>query len=188
MARPVDDYIKDNSFVGDVAKRKAAAEMSYDKRRAEEAREAARAMESKEVIAFAKDVAYKAATGMIKTLLEQGYVADALGPDALKWRVVTYSQDVLGVNDDATLAMKKDAQGNPVQRDSRYLTINGYLDQSTVDAARSALFVETSVPPNRELFQKILAEHSDEVKEAFKDGVPLMFTPKRRENLTDLLK
>ncbi len=185
--RSVDTYIKDGSLRADLIKRKHAAVMAGDEEAAFEVREAQYALESKEKVSFVEASKYKLAEGKLKAILEREYVADSEGPKSIALRILTYEQGVLGVNQDATLSVSKDENGNPIENKGRYLTVNGYVPKEDWKDAPNALYAEAAAQPNLELMAKLQSEHADLVKDAFKDGTPIMFQPRVRKNLNDLI-
>ncbi len=190
MARPTDHYIKDTSLAGQMRKFRHLGQMTDDEQLVEETRraEALLAQDRDRNTFIVKDAQYKRATGFLKEQLEGNYIADKLAPRALQYRVVTYESGVLGISADATLRVQKDGQGNVI-RDAKgkMMTIHGLLDQPTLNAAQAALYAETSVQPNLDLFTRLQTEYRQHVEEAFREGRPLFFTPQKKRDLTELL-
>lgn len=129
----------------------------------------------------------KRVSGTIQSKLEESYIADELLPKEIKYRVLTYVGGTLGVDSELTLSVEQDPDGAPKRVGNKVLTVHGPLEQSVLDDARSGLYVETAVQANIDLLRKLGENYQSELEELFRKEKQLIFEPKQRKDLTDML-
>ena len=188
---PVDEYVRGEENLGiELQKYEHAAQMSHDTDAEVESRKAYADLDASEarVNFVLHGVKYMMAEGLLKSRLEQDYVVDDTCPEQVKTRILTYEQGQLGVSEAATLRVEVDSQGIP-KRDAsgKMMTIHGKLDQDTIDAAQSAMYMESVVQPNMDLIAELSQDYKGLIETAFESGRPLMFTPSQRKDITDLM-
>lgn len=129
----------------------------------------------------------KRVSGTIQSKLEEGYVADELVPEEVKYRVLTYVEGALGVDSELTLSVEKNPDGTPKRSGAKVKTLHGWLEQTVLQNAQSGLYVETTIQVNTDLLKELEETYKVELEELFSRERYLLFEPKQRKDLTELL-